>query len=134
MLERLGKSSLVLIDVQKNKVARKFIAKNAAPETSDRLIREAYAKGRLIRTSKSLPSIKELREVCKLVYDWSIDGPIMLAYLLMTAAINTIRNHSYFVSGYLMTLILYSGVRDSEEMTAGVRLACFKFPAKVKDL
>ena len=104
MLKNLGKSSLLLIDVQKNKV-----------------VQEAFTKGRMVRGSKRLPSFKELREVCNLVYDWPVDGPIMLAYFMMTAAVNTIRNHSYFISGYLMTLILHAALFNRDEMTFGVR-------------
>ena len=121
MLKKLGKSSLLLIDVQKNKVVQEFVARGAAPETGQRLVEEAFTKGRMVRSSKRLPSFKELREVCNLVYDWAVDGPIMLAYFMMTAAVNTIRNHSYFISGYLMTLILHAALFNRDEMTFGVR-------------
>ena len=88
VLKKLGKSSLLLIDVQKNKVVQEFVARGAAPETGQRLVEEAFTKGRMVRSSKRLPSFKELREVCNLVYDWAVDGPIMLAYFMMTAAVN----------------------------------------------
>ena len=121
VLQNLEKSSLLLIDVMRNRVALEFVARDAAPETGQKLLREAFDKGRLVKVSKRMPSAKEVREVCKLVYDWSVDGPIMSAYFMMTAAVNAIRNHSYFVSGYLMTLILYTSVHDRAEMTFGIR-------------
>ena len=89
-LKKQGKEHLLLLDVKNNKILEKILLKDYAKSTEGELLKEAYTKGRILkplRFEKQSFSFNEFINVCNFVYDWKVDGPMLLAsFVFMVAA------------------------------------------------
>ena len=129
-LKSFGKSNLLLIDVKNNKVFDKFQSKTSEKGQIDRLKHEAYAMGRLIKKSRlesEMFSFKYLMEYLKIIFDWSLDGPMILTSLFLMFVTNFIGGYLTVINAHLISLYADTTVVKGEQLLTGTGLICDTF-------
>ncbi len=130
-LKKFGKSNLLLVDVKNNEKFDSHRSKEIKSKAQFvKLEHEAYSKGKLVKVAEEEVIIlapNDLFKFCQLVYDWKLDGPLIISSILLMIMTNIIGGYSTIMNGHILSLFTENDSADEDQYLFGTKLICDYF-------